>query len=420
MLEQKRRPRAGTKDRGVDDVVRQSKPIKVLFLTGCSGSGGAGHSLFYLLRYLDPKRVEPLVVMPKDGAIGEKLRGRRIKTILAPRLRERFHELRFRRKNPVTQLLSYLRNSWDGTLFIFQLIGIVRRHDVDVIYCNHMMVKIMGVLAGLVTRRSVILHCRTIYENRAERFLYASLARLPHVKRIVAVSNAAAANFSAIAHKVRVVPNGVPHPTKNVAGTLRQTFGIADSTTVVAFVGRVVKWKGIDIFMAAAEEVLQVRNDIVFVIVGEAPVGSGNGTARDYQVQIRQKNLDKGILFTGFTPNIGTYLRDINVVVVPSISPDPCPRTVIEAMAFGIPIIGSATGGITETIIHDETGLLVEPGNVAEVRKQILRVLDDQPLRARLGSGAKQAARQRFSAEKVSKEIQQIIEETRNGRVPRG
>ncbi len=139
------------------------KPVKALFLTACSGRGGAGHSLFYLLKHLDRSLVEPLVVMPTPGAIGQRLNDQDIRTICSRRLRERFHERRFRGRGPWVMPLSYVRNAWDSIIFVFQLIAIVRTEAVDVIYCNHMMVKVMGIMAGLATGRPVIVNCRTIY-----------------------------------------------------------------------------------------------------------------------------------------------------------------------------------------------------------------------------------------------------------------
>ncbi len=396
----------------------ERRPARVLFLTGCTGRGGAGHSLLYLLQYLDRDGIEPVVVMPSAGVIGKKLRALKIRTILSPRLRERFHELRFARKTPVTVGLSYVRNTWDGLVFLRQLVRIIKRDRIDLIYCNHMMVKVMGILAGLATQRPVILHCRTIYRNPIVRFAFNLLASLPHVRRIVAVSHASAANFNRVRHKVHVIPNGVPVPHEHgvsATPTLRRRFDIKPTTPVVGFIGRIVNWKGIGVFLQAAEETLSARRDVVFVIVGDSPIGTGSRTVEEYRDRVRRKGLEKHVLFAGFTEDIGSYLRDITVLVVPSIHPDPCPRAVIEAMAFGIPIIGSAIGGIPETIQHESTGLLVEPGNVSEVHTQILRVLEDQELRARLGSQAKQVAARRFGAHRVSRRIQRlIVEETRN------
>ena len=386
--------------------------LKVLLLTACTGRGGAGNSLYYICKYLDRDRIEPLVVMPTDGLIGEKLRALDVPTILAPRLRERFYELRFSRATPLTTGLSTLRNAWDSLVFTFQLAGIVRREDVDLIYCNHMMVKIIGILAGLLARVPVVLHTRTIYGNRAEQYLYLSFARLSHVKRIIAVSRVSAENFAPISEKVEVVRNGVPLDEISAGpeeGTLRKELGLDDSARIVGFIGRLVEWKGIDVFLQAAREVLKKRDDTVFVIMGDVPVGSTHGTLDDYRRRAREGGLGDRLIFTGFKSEAAALVSELDVLVVPSIRPDPCPRVVLEGLARGTPVIGSAAGGITEAIQDGETGLLVEPGNVAELVMQLERVLDDRVLADRIAEQGRAAARQHFSAEDVSRRIQDIF-----------
>ena len=387
------------------------KPVKALFLNACGGAGGAGQSLFYLLKHLDRTLVEPLVVMPPSGAIHQRLNDLDIRTVSSPRLRERFHERRWRGRGPWVMPFSYLRNGWDSIIFVLQLIRIIRSEAVGIIHCNHMMVKIMGTIAGLVTGRPVVLHCRTIYGGAAERLLYASFAALPPVKQIIAVSHAAADNFRSLSRKVSVVYNGIDlaeHDPERHAGKLRDELQIPENARVVGFLGRVVTWKGIDTFLVAAEQVLSLRDDVVFVIVGGRPRGSGT-TDRDDVELIRARGLEGRVRLTGYKSDIGAYLKEIDIVVVPSVKPDPCPRAVIEAMAFGKPVVASALGGIPELIQHGETGVLVEPGDAVELAGWVLRLIDDQKLAADLGSRAKNVARERFDARDTSRHVQDLM-----------
>lgn len=387
-------------------------PIKILFLTSCTGRGGAGHSLFYLLKYIDRTRIEPLVVMPNEGIIGTKLKARNIKIILTSRLRERFYEMRFQKRNPLTRFLSLVLNGYDCIMFIDKLAKIIKKEKVDLIYCNHMMVKVMGSLAGLLNGCPVIFHCRTIYGNPLQRLFYTCFAALPIVKKIISVSQASARNFKLLKHKVSVVPNGADfedHNPETIHGDLETQFHISSSTTVIGYIGRLVKWKGIDVFLKVAEDLLLIRNNIAFVVIGDIPIGSTNDRLNKYRLNIAKKGLAKQVFFTGFKDDIRPYLKDLDVVVVPSIKPDPCPRTVIEAMAFGIPTVGSALGGIQETIEHEQTGLLSEPGNVSHFTSQILRICDNKELRRRLSLQARKTVRERLDAKKISHRIQKII-----------
>src|SRR5215510_10771769 len=96
-----------------------AKPLKTLFLSSCVRGGGAGYSLYYLLKHLDRGVIEPLVVVPDQGIFRE----------------------RFARNNRATAALSYAWNLGDSAWLIPALAKIIKQHDVELVYCNNMMVK---------------------------------------------------------------------------------------------------------------------------------------------------------------------------------------------------------------------------------------------------------------------------------------
>lgn len=394
-------------------------PRRVLFVTACTGKGGAGNSLALLLRHLDRTRIEPVVVMPNEGIIGERLRSMGVRTLYAPRLRERTWELRFERNTPATRALSAAWNLADSVMFTFQLAGLARRERCELIYANHMMVKIMCTVAGALSGRRVALHTRTIYANAAERWLYTTFAALPHVKRIVAVSEASAANFRAIPRKVRVVHNGVPLdelPDPSKRGALRSELGIPTQARVVGFVGRLVTWKGIDVFLDAAGALAEADPSVRFVVVGDAPVGSTARSLDDFRAEARRRGLEERMAFTGFRRDAASCVLDFDVLVVPSVRPDPCPRVVLEAMSVGTPVVGSASGGIAETVRDGVTGLLAAPGDAADVAAKVGRILADPALAEALGRAAVREVEREYGAEGVAARIQEIVLEALDGR----
>ncbi len=395
------------------------KPRKVLFLTACTGRGGAGNSLFHICEHLDRTRFEPLVVMPSDGLIGEKLRALDIPTILCPRLRERSYEQRFSRTNGLTAALSFVWNLWDSVIFFFQLSAIARRHHVDVIYGNHMMVKLMAVGAGSLTRRPVILHCRTVYASRIERALYVTFARMRHVRRVIAVSEASALQYRPLSHKLEVVPNGISFPAQPPEATdgwLKEELHIPGDNAVVGFVGRLVEWKGIEVFLDAAERLSKSGGRVSFVVLGDVPAGATKKTLDDYRREAAGRGLADFVYFVGFQQDTQQYIKDFDALSIPSILPDPCPRVVLEGLAVGTPVIGSNGGGIAETLIHGETGLLAEPGSVDDLVTQVRRILDDPALAERISAAGIRIARQTHDARAVSQRIQGIITEVLSDR----
>jgi glycosyltransferase involved in cell wall biosynthesis len=100
-------------------------------------------------------------------------------------------------------------------------------------------------------------------------------------------------------------------------------------------------------------------------------------------------------------------VRRSTFAVLPSIWPDPCPTTVLEAMASGRPVITTATGGIVDMVVNEESGLLVSPGDEHELAKGMDRLLGDPELRARLAAGARERVCQ-FTASSVAERLETV------------
>jgi glycosyltransferase involved in cell wall biosynthesis len=81
------------------------------------------------------------------------------------------------------------------------------------------------------------------------------------------------------------------------------------------------------------------------------------------------------------------------LAVLPSVWPDPCPTTVLEAMASGRPVVTTQMGGIVDMVTDGESGLVAAPGNDESLAAAMMRLLDDGDLRGRLAAGAYARAR---------------------------
>jgi glycosyltransferase involved in cell wall biosynthesis len=98
--------------------------------------------------------------------------------------------------------------------------------------------------------------------------------------------------------------------------------------------------------------------------------------------------------------------RRASVALVPSVWPEPCPTVALEALAFGVPIIGSRIGGIPDLVEHEISGLLVPPNSPASLAESMYAILTDHELRGRLSRGARTRSQQ-FDTAAV---VPQIVE----------
>ena len=161
-----------------------------------------------------------------------------------------------------------------------------------------------------------------------------------------------------------------------------------DGRKAVVYAGKLSLGKGGPVFLRAAERVAQTRPDTVFLIAGAAP--PEQRPAADVRWLGRVEHEAMPALY-----------RAADLVVLPSVGPEALSRVPLEAAAAGRPTVGARAGGIPEEILDGETGLLVKRGDPEELAKAILRLLEDDELRTRLGESARRFAGQRFGADAV-------------------
>jgi hypothetical protein len=171
------------------------------------------------------------------------------------------------------------------------------------------------------------------------------------------------------------------------AAVARSRLGIPPDGPLIGMVGRLQRWKGIHVFVAAMARVHAVRPDVRAVIVG-APHETEPRYADELRAQSHSLGLGGVVTFAGFQSNVPEWMQAMDVFVHAS-DREPFGIVVIEAMALGKPVIAGAGGGPAEIVTDGENGLLVPYGDEQSLAQAILRYLDDHAFAARLGAAAR-------------------------------
>jgi glycosyltransferase involved in cell wall biosynthesis len=148
---------------------------------------------------------------------------------------------------------------------------------------------------------------------------------------------------------------------------------------VVLYLGRISFEKKLDHLIRAFK--LSEKKDRVLMIAGGGPYIK---KFRDFALKMGAKN----VLFTGFVKNKGAAYLSADVFASASDS-ETFGLTYVEAMHFGLPVIGVRRLGAKEVIIHGKTGLLVEPGDISGLAGAMERLLKDKRLREKLGKAGR-------------------------------
>jgi glycosyltransferase involved in cell wall biosynthesis len=148
---------------------------------------------------------------------------------------------------------------------------------------------------------------------------------------------------------------------------------------IVIFTGHCSPRKGIGTLVDAAIELLQIRRrtDLVFLICGNR-----NDESRQYEVRYQDLDIASWIRFLGYRTDVRELLQSAFCGVLPSTGWDSFTMSSVEMAATGLPIIASRLEGLEEAVVHEQTGLLFEPGNTRALADSIERLAND-PERAR-------------------------------------
>lgn len=140
----------------------------------------------------------------------------------------------------------------------------------------------------------------------------------------------------------------------------REQLGASENDFILVFSGRVSPEKGVKELIEAIKR-LQDLPDIKLLIIGSTFYGEARN-GQEYLDEVKQaaESIKNRIRFTGFIPykNMPNYLKISDIAVIPSLWDDPCPNTVLEAQAMGLPIITTRRGGIPEEVTEKNAILL--------------------------------------------------------------
>lgn len=207
----------------------------------------------------------------------------------------------------------------------------------------------------------------------------------------------------ALAARSHVIFNGLPlqDPASDAAAAaFRARAGAGQRSRLVVLAGRLNHWKGQGLLIDAAGQLhAQGRlANVRFAIVGDAAPGQAH--LRDALLaQVAAAGLEAYFFFESFVDDIRPVWQAADLAVVPSTEPEPFGMVAIEAMAAGVPVVVAAHGGLLDIVEDGRSGVLFEPRNALALAEAIGSLLDDAPLRRRLGQAGLQRQRSLFSAE---------------------
>jgi glycosyltransferase involved in cell wall biosynthesis len=316
---------------------------------------------------------------------------------------------------PLSVRAFQLARTGMGSLRVIQRLNrLIRQRKIDLVSSHLNAANPVGVLAGLATgaRSVVTTYCARNYTSEPMRLLAARQLTFGLADAVVTDSEARSHDIRKWSYRrprVAVIPNGIwPPTTEKTAEAMRRALGLPTDPRikVIGQVSSLIEYKGQSVLLDAARLVLDADSQVAFLLVGYSRGGDA------YRKRLDQQAADLGIAeqvrIVSYPGYIGDVWKAIDIHVHASLF-DSLPNAIIEGMSLARPAVVTSVGGIAEMVEHEKTGLVVPPGDPAELSRQLLRLLGNHDIARRLGAAARRRYEQRCRPEIMTRKLEDLF-----------
>lgn len=337
------------------------KPLRILQINSGIGWSGSHHQVYLLSRGLAERGHEVTIVCEPESHLMERARAVGLGT--AP---------------------LHMRGQWDLSA-VWKLRRWIEDRRIEIINTHKPLAHTLAVLAAGWSGPPLVATRRVSFPLKRHPFKKWKWDRA--VAALIAVSRGAAETLMASGistKKVVTIYSAVDlerfHP--DVSGeAVRKEFGLSPDTPVVGQVADLRPYKGYGVLIEAAALVIKKIPDVRFFCIGRKDAEAYGGLAG----RIDSLGIAQNVIFTGFRKDVEGFYATMSVCVNSTTMAEGLPGSLREALAMGVPVIGSDVKGNRELVIPDRTGVLVPPGDPRALAGAILELLNDPARRSKMG-----------------------------------
>jgi glycosyltransferase involved in cell wall biosynthesis len=390
---------------------------RVLYIDHTAEIGGGEIALLNLVRNIDARRIQPVVLLFSDGPLVERM-GRHAETHV---LKLEPQVIKIGKDSLGWKSLFKLKFAWLILRHVLKVMRFAKKNRVEIIHTNSLKADVIGGLAGRLAGIPVVWHIRDRIESdylpvpvvKVFRFLCRTIPNF-----VIANSSATLGTLHlmgrreglAIASRMDLESfTGVVHDGCEVEKLPRPHMRSGEQTRI-GLIGRISPWKGQHIFIQAASILHASYPNARFEIIG-APLFS----EREYECELhalRDKlGLGDAVEFAGFVDNVPSRLAQLDIVVHASTVGEPFGQVIIEGMAEQKPVVATNGGGVPEIVIHGETGLLVPMGDAVAMAEAIDFLLKNPETANEMGLRGRERALSLFTIQKTARKVEGVYDE---------
>jgi len=374
--------------------------MKILLVDHAPFFGGAESFLLDLASALNRKEFTPTIVTDPRSPVLERFRasGTPVLTTPLPQIN----------RNPIFLWHLFRTGS--------RLAQVARGARADVMHTFTVRTHLIGAIASKMSGVPVLWR---VCDDTLPRWAASLFGNVPNC--IVAVSKYIAAFYPSLRFD-GFAPDGARPPIAISRDEARIKLGLQSNDLVIAHVGRLVRWKGQDIFIRGLARAAHTMPNLRGLIVGawhkedNQPGPLGGGEAYSNELRALAAQLKVPIAFAGFLSEPGVVYAAADIVAHTSTLPEPFGRTVIEAMMYGKPVIGANAGALPEIVIDGQTGILTQPGDAEAFANAVVQLASEQA-RWQMGKAGRDRALSEYTLETMTRRMEHFYRMTTNKRM---
>jgi len=298
---------------------------------------------------------------------------------------------------------------------VLKLRRLIRAQGIDLVDAHLNVANFASVLAGRMTRTPTVVTLYHATHDAEERRLYTLAMRLalPMASAIITDSRARYHDLRSLVAgpppPIAIIPNGIfPPVNTRTRNDMRRALGLPDDPhlRIIGQVSRLTAFKGLSVLLRAAKLVVKEEPRTHFLCVGYE---HGNNA---YKVQLEQEVIELGlsrhVQITGYPGPIGDVWQAIDIHAHASLF-DSLPNAIIEGMALAKPAVVTSVGGVPEMAEHQQTALVVPPGDPHALAQALLQLLREPETAQRLGEAARKRYEARYRPEMMTGRLQDLF-----------
>lgn len=377
--------------------------INIMYLHAGAEFYGADKVLLDLVTGLDKNIFNPIVVLPCEGVLVDKLKDNNIKVevLSYPILRRKYFNIK--------GIINYVKNYF---YYSKKLIKIAKDNEINIIHINTAAV-LEGIFIKLRLKKALLWHIHEIIVNPKflSKFLSKIIARFSN--KVIVVSNAVKQHLEQEAkfkNNLQIIYNGVDNNIYNPNNSITYLFDdfkIPKESIRVGMVGRVNSWKGQKDFLEAMTPILKKEKSVYAILVGGVFEGE-EYRLTNLKKYINSLDVKKQIIISDFRSDSKNIHNFFDIFVLPSTNPDPLPTVVLEAMASAKPIVAYRHGGVCEMVKENYNGFFAEVKNFNSLSEQIEKLIVDKEKMEKFGKHSLERQKELFSLQNYINNFEEI------------